>query len=226
MTRILLVEDDSALSDGLSCVLRRGGHAVDCVATGEHADQTLFAQGYDLTILDLALPGLDGFEVLRRLRGRQIRVPVLILTGRHAVNDRIRGLDLGADDYVLKPFEMVELEARVRALIRRAQTENELRVGRLTFDVRGRRAFVDANPIELSAREHAVLEVLVSRAGHVVSKNEMMENLYDWGADVGPNTIEVFVYRIRKKLQKADVAIHTVRGLGYLLKADDGPAAT
>lgn len=219
---ILIIEDDPILSDGLSSTLREAGYAVDSVDSGERAEQIMIGSlDYDLIILDLGLPGLDGFEVLRRLRKRASRAPVLILTARDAVHDRIRGLDLGADDYMLKPFEMGELEARLRALIRRAQgiTENRVHIGRVTLDLAARRVLVDDTPIELSARELAVLEVLMNRAGRVVNKDALMQSLYEWRDDVGPNAIEVYVHRIRKKMQHADVTIRTIRGLGYLLEA-------
>ena len=191
---ILIIEDDPVLSDGLSCTLRDGGYAVDSVDSGDRAEQVLASQEYDLIILDLGLPGLDGFEVLRRLRKRQNRAPVLVLTARDALRDRIRGLDLGADDYMIKPFEMGELEARLRALIRRAQgvADNEIRIGRVSLDIAARRAKVDAGPVELSAREFAVLEVLMNRAGRVVNKETLMQSLCEWRDDVGPNAIEVW----------------------------------
>jgi two-component system, OmpR family, response regulator len=219
---VLVVEDDSVLADALTHSLRAMGYAVDCLETGEQADSALATQEYDLVVLDLSLPVLDGFEVLARLRGRKSAVPVLILTARDAVRDRIRGLDLGADDYLTKPFEMGELEARLRALIRRSQgtADNALRVGRLLVDIKGRRALVDDAPLDLSARELAVLEILAGRAGRVVSKDDFVRSLYEWDNDVGPNAIEIFVHRLRKKLQGSDVSIRTIRGLGYLLEVE------
>ncbi len=217
---ILLVEDDAVLADGLTHTLRAGGYAVDTLHAGDLADDALGVDEYDLVILDIELPALDGFEVLRRLRKRKRLTPVLILTARDALHDRVRGLDLGADDYLVKPFDTAELEARVRALLRRTQgvAENQIRVGRLTLDVPGRRVTLDDRALELSAREIAVLEVLMGRAGRVVNKDVLMRSLYEWGDDVGPNAIEVYVHRIRKKLADADVGIRTIRGLGYLLE--------
>jgi two-component system OmpR family response regulator len=224
--RILVVEDDLILSDGLAGTLRGLGHAVDCVATGAEADSALGTEEYELVILDIELPKLDGFEVLRRLRRRKVATPVLVLTARDAVHDRIRGLDLGADDYLTKPFEMGELEARIRALGRRARgmAENRIDLGRLSVDLKGRRAYIDEAPVNVSAREFAVLEVLAARAGRVVSKDALMKSLYDWDEEVGPNAIEIYVHRLRRKLQDGGVAIKTIRGLGYLLERGESDA--
>jgi DNA-binding response OmpR family regulator len=171
-------------------------------------------------VLDVELPALDGFEVLRRLRARKSKTPVLILTARDGLQDRVKGLDLGADDYVVKPFEMAEIEARVRALIRRSQgaSDNEIVVGDLQVDVEGRVARVGDAHLELLPREFAVLEVLMRRAGRVVLKDALLSSLYEWRDEVGPNAIEVQVHRLRKKLAAAAVEIRTVRGLGYLLE--------
>ena len=224
--RILVVEDDLILADGLAHTLRGLGHAVDCVATGPDADHALSAEEYELVILDIELPKFDGFEVLRRLRRRKSAVPVLVLTARDAVHDRIQGLDLGADDYLTKPFEMGELEARIRALGRRSRgmAENRIELGRLALDLKGQRAYIDAAPIALSAREFAVLELLAARAGRVVSKDALMKSLYEWDEEVGPNAIEIYVHRVRRKLQDAGVAIKTIRGLGYLLERAESEA--
>lgn len=219
--RILLVEDDAVLKDGLTRSLQMSGFAVDAVDNGSDAELTLATHSeYDLLILDLGLPKLDGFEVLRRLRRRNQRMPVLILTARDAVQDRVNGLDLGADDYLTKPFDLLELEARVRALIRRGLSgeSGELRIGMLRLDTSGRRVFLNDNPLELSAREFGVLEVLMLRADKVVAKEQLAEKLCGWDEGVGDNAIEVYVHRLRKKLIKADVVIRTVRGLGYLLE--------
>jgi len=217
--RILLVEDDLILADGIAHALRSSGHAVDCVATGPDADAALAAQGYELVVLDVELPKFDGFEVLRRLRRRKSSTPVLVLTARDAVHDRIRGLDLGADDYLTKPFEMGELHARIRALGRRARgaAEDRIVLGRLEVDVKGKRAFVDGAGIDLSAREFAVLELLAARVGRVVSKDAVIASLYQWESEVSANAIEIYVHRLRRKLQDLGVGIRTVRGLGYLL---------
>jgi two-component system OmpR family response regulator len=221
--RILIVEDDPALADGLTRSLGQSGYAVDCTTNGEQANSMLQDSIYDLAILDLGLPRLDGTEVLRRLRQRGGRTPVLILTARDAIQDRVQGLDLGADDYMTKPFNLVELEARVRALIRRGQlgTNTTLSCGQLIFDSSARRALCGSESIELSARELGVLEVLMLRQGKVVNKEQIMEALCNWDEDLGENAIEVYIHRLRKKLEASGARIRTIRGLGYLLEANE-----
>lgn len=218
--RILLAEDDEILSDGISKALAHCGFSVDKVKSGSDADSALSAAGFDLAILDIGLPGLDGFEVLKRLRSRGKRLPVLILTARDGLDDRVAGLDLGADDYITKPFDLPELEARVRALIRRSNygSENEISYGPIKFDVPGRAVTVADEPVEFSARELAVLELLLQRPGRVISKEQLMEHMYGWDNEVSPNAIEVFIHRLRKRLEPFGVGIRTVRGLGYLLE--------
>jgi len=218
--RILVVEDDAVLADGLADTLRSNGYAVDCLANGVDADSALTTEQYDLVILDIDLPLLDGFEVLRRLRRRKAGVAVLVLTAYDSLHDRVHGLDSGADDYLTKPFEMEELEARMRALLRRAGgvAENEIALGRLVIDLKGRQALVDGECIELSARELAVVEVLASRAGRVVAKETLLSSLYQWDESVSVNAIEIYVHRARKKLSGSGVTIRTIRGLGYLLE--------
>lgn len=222
--KILIVEDDPVLADGLTRSLRHGHYAVDCVTDGAEADHVIAAQAYDLVILDLGLPGLDGFEVLRRLRRRGASVPVLVLTARDGLADRVKGLDLGADDYMIKPFDLPELEARVRALIRRGQSGggSELTHGALVLDTAGRRATLGGEHLDLSSRELGVIEVLMLRSGRVVSKEQLAEQLYGWDEEVGPNAIEVYVHRLRRKLEPAGVSIRTIRGLGYLLEKVPG----
>jgi two-component system OmpR family response regulator len=218
--RILIVEDDAVLADAMSSELRKSRYAVDCLASGAAADSALQTQDYQAVILDLGLPDMDGLEVLRRLRKRRKRVPVLILTARDAVDDRVRGLDLGADDYLIKPVELQELAARMRAVVRRAQGEfdGEAAVGRLILDAAGRRVLLDGTSLELSSREFAVLEMLMMRKGRVVSKDALMQGLYESDQEVGVNAVEIFVHRVRKKVQNSGVNIRTVRGLGYLLE--------
>jgi two-component system OmpR family response regulator len=218
--RVLIAEDDPLLADGLTRSLRGSDYAVDCVTDGGEADHVLTAQNYDLVILDLGLPRLDGYEVLRRLRRRGSKTPVLILTARDALDDRVKGLDLGGDDYITKPFDLPELEARVRALIRRGQSGggSVLSHGTLTLDTVGRRATLAGESLDLSARELGVLEVLMLRSGRVVNKDQLAEQLYGWDEEVGPNAIEVYVHRLRRKLEPAGVTIRTIRGLGYLLE--------
>jgi two-component system OmpR family response regulator len=218
--RILLAEDDGVLADALTRTLRESGYSVDWLDSGRAADNALSTQIYDLVILDLGLPAMDGFEVLSRLRGRRERVPVLVLTARDGLDDRVRGLDLGADDYLTKPFDVAELEARVRAVVRRAQGAAGalVHVGALVLDMAGRRVMLAGQALELSAREYSVLEILLLRAGRVVSKDQLMHGLFQLDQDVGVNAIEVYMHRIRKKLADAPVNIRTVRGLGYLLE--------
>lgn len=220
--RILIVEDDPLLADGLTRSLRQGDYAVDCVSDGLKADHALAAQSYDLLILDLGIPGVDGFEILRRLRRRGSKTPVMVLTARDTLTDRVKGLDLGADDYMTKPFELPELEARARALIRRGQAGGASLItnGSLAMDTAGRRVTMDGEPLELTAREFGVLEVLMMRSGRVVGKEQLAEKLYGWDEEVGPNAIEVCVHRLRKKIEPARVTIRTIRGLGYLLEKE------
>jgi two-component system OmpR family response regulator len=221
--RILIAEDDPLLADGLSRSLKASGFAVDHAVDGTTADHLASSETYDLIILDLGLPGLDGFGVLKRLRrrpGGSSATPVLILTARAGLDDRVRGFDLGADDYLAKPFDLPELEARVRALVRRGKfgASPQLHHGRLRFDTIGRRALVDDQPLDLSARELSMLETLLLSVGRVVSKEQLADKLTGWGEAVGPNAIEVYIHRLRKKVEPAGVFIRTVRGLGYLLE--------
>ena len=218
--RILIAEDDPVLADGLARSLRAAGYAVDAVSDGEQADAALTAQGFDLVILDLGLPRLSGLEVLRRLRARNATAPVLILTAADSVEQRVRGLDLGADDYMAKPFALSELEARVRALTRRALGANQslLRHGALTLDLAGRVATIGNSPLDLSARELGLLAILLQRAGRLVSKEQLVDLLCEWGEEVSNNAIEVYVHRLRKKLELGNICIVTVRGLGYCLE--------
>ena len=218
--RILIAEDDEVLADGLSRSLRAAGYAVDVVGDGQAADSALAAQHYDVLILDLGLPGLPGLEVLRRLRARNAGVPVLILTAADSVEQRVKGLDLGADDYMAKPFALSELEARVRALTRRslAGAQAVLRNGPLALDPAGRVATLNDQPLELSARELGLLEILIGRPGRLVSKEQLVDHLCEWGEEVSTNAIEVYVHRLRKKLEAAGVEIITVRGLGYRIQ--------
>jgi two-component system OmpR family response regulator len=220
--RILLVEDDKVLADALSRALVQAAHAVDIVTTGEQADHALALGIYDLAILDIGLPGLSGLDVLKRLRARKATIPVLMLTALDTLEDRVRGLDLGADDYLAKPFDLPELEARVRALLRRSNNATpDLQHGLLRLDTVGRRAYYDKRPLELSPRELAVLELLLMRAGRVVSKEQLVNHLYGWGDEVADNAIEVNVYRLRKKLEPLGCEIRTVRGMGYLMDIED-----
>ncbi|MDQ2694495.1 MAG: response regulator [Pseudomonadota bacterium] len=226
--RILLVEDDRQLADGLKRALRLSGLAVDWLADGARADQVLRTEPYDLVVLDLALPGLDGLAVLKRLRRRKSLAPVLIITARGALEQRIAGLDLGADDYLVKPFALGELEARVRALLRRSQgrASDRLVHGPLVLDATARQVTVDGELLELPRRELCLLEILLTRAGQVVSKEQIAGQLFCFDDEVGPNAIELYVHRLRKKLEPAGVCIRTIRGLGYLLEKPCGQGAS
>ena len=218
--RILIAEDDSILADGLVRSLRQSAYAVDHVKNGVEADTALSMQTFDLLILDLGLPRMSGLEVLRRLRARNSNLPVLILTAADSVDERVKGLDLGADDYMAKPFALNELEARVRALTRRGAGGGPtvVRHGSLSFDQVGRIAYVNEQVIDLSARELGLLEVLLQRIGRLVSKEQLVDHLCEWGEEVSNNAIEVYVHRLRKKIEPSGVRIITVRGLGYCLE--------
>lgn len=218
--RILLAEDDEILSDGVSKALSQCGFTVDKVKNGVEADTALIDHSFDLAILDLGLPGMGGFEILKRLRGRGKRTPVLILTARDGLEDRVAGLDLGADDYITKPFELPELEARVRALIRRSNYvgDTEISFGPIRFDVGSRSVSVNEQQLEFSAREIAVLEMLLQKPGKVISKEQLMDHMYGWDNEVSPNAVEVFIHRIRKRLEPYGIGVRTMRGLGYLLE--------
>ena len=222
--RILIVEDDALLAAGLTRILEAEGYAVDVMGSGEHAGLAARQENFDLVILDIGLPGIDGFEVLRRLRNEGRAMPVLLLTARDALDDRVRGLDLGADDYMAKPFAMPELAARVRALIRRGQSQAGPRIvhGPLALDSSARRATLGGEPLELAAREWAVLEVLLGRAEKIVSKESIIQSLASWGEELSQNAIEVYVSRLRAKLEPAGIRIRTVRGFGYMLEGYKG----
>jgi len=218
--RILIAEDDPILAEGLMRSLRDSGYAVDCVATGAAADHAITSFEFDLLILDLGLPKMSGLEVLKRLRTRSREMPVLILTAQDGVEDRVRGLDLGADDYLAKPFALEELKARVRALTRRGPTGQPTLVqcGGLTYDPIGKVAKVGGKPIDLSARELALLELLLQRADRMVNKAQLLDRMCEWGDEVSMNAIEIYVHRLRRKLEAAGVEIVTTRGLGYRIQ--------
>jgi DNA-binding response OmpR family regulator len=228
---LLLVEDDTMIGEAVREVLRAEGFAVDWVRDGQAADSVLQTEAFDLMLLDLGLPRLDGIEVLRRLRARRDTLPVLIVTARDAVQDRIAGLDAGADDYVLKPYDLDELLARIRALIRRSHGQADsvreihgLRLNAITHEALRLSADGAApTPIPLSAREWAVLEVLMARPGVVYSRTQIEDKLYGWKDEVSSNAVEVYIHGLRKKLGNA--VIQTVRGLGYTMPRDDTPCA-
>lgn len=218
--RILVAEDDAALAEALKDGLAQAGYAVDCLAHGPAVLEALKDDGFGLLILDLGLPRLDGFEVLRRLRQRNRMLPVLILSGREKAHEKVLGLDLGADDYLVKPFHMNELQARVRALLRRNQERSAqplISYGKLTFDTATRTPSIGGRVLPLSPHEIGVLEVLLHRFDRVVSKDQIMERLYSYDRDAGYNAIEVYVHRLRRKLEGSGLAVRTHYGRGYAL---------
>ena len=221
--RFLIVEDDALLADGLSRTLRAGGHTADCVANAEHAALALKNEAFDVVLLDLGLPGMDGFELLARLRRGGNTVPVIVISARDALGDRVRGLDLGADDYLVKPFERAELEARVRALIRRRATPvaPQLRFGRLALDLGAREARVDGERVELTPREWAIMELFLTQPGVALAKERIVQSLSSWDDSVSANAVEVYVSRLRAKFESAGLRIRTVRGFGYMLEGED-----
>lgn len=225
--RILLVEDDPALSFGVARALQREGWQVDVLADGLAASAEGLINQYDLAVLDLGLPRRDGMEVLRHWRGRGARLPVLILTARDELGDRVEGLDSGADDYLVKPFDLPELVARLRALQRRAagRAEDRLVLGELELDVRHRELRHRGERVHLSPREQALTELLMARAGRVVPKDHIVSTLSSWETDFSENSVEVYIHRLRKRFAELGVTIKTVRGFGYLMEAASaGPA--
>ena len=216
---VLLVEDDAVLADGLCRILEGHGMRVDVLGNGSVADQVLQHSEAAVAVIDIGLPGIDGFEVVRRLRARGSVMPVLLLTARDAVEDRVRGLELGADDYLVKPFATAELVARVRALARRnAPKPSALALGDLALDSASKRARIGERVIELSVREWAVLEYLLVHGGRVVSKQQIIDAILPWGDDLTLNAVEVYVSRLRLKIGDGGVAIRTIRGFGYMLE--------
>ena len=218
--RLLIAEDDVVLADAMCEVLRRAGYVVDLAASGGEADLLLSTRHFDLVLLDIELPGQSGFEVLSRLRRRRNACPVLMVTARDALHDRVHGLETGADDYLVKPFEMAELVARVRALLRRASgaVGDVIEIENLALDSAGHRVRVDGVPVDLTARELAVLEVLMRRAGSVVTKDRLIASAFPDETQASANNLEVHVSRLRRKLAGARVELRPVRGLGYLLE--------
>lgn len=219
--RILLVEDNRELADWLARLLRKSRYVVDCVHDGLDADAALATQSYDLMILDIGLPNMTGLELLRRFRQRRGLTPVIILTANDAVSSRVAGLDAGADDYLVKPFEPDELEARIRAQLRRGQGSRTAHVGfgSLVLETDARRFTLDGVPLDLTAREYSVLEALVLAGGRIVSKASLIDTVFGLDDDATDNALEIYVHRVRKKLGSGGVSIGTLRGLGYALRA-------
>jgi two-component system, OmpR family, response regulator TctD len=220
--RILIVEDTEDLAEAIARRLKKLGYAVDLAADGTDADAMLRTETYHLIVLDLMLPGLDGKEVLRRLRQRRARTPVLVLTARTGVDDKVGVLDFGADDYLVKPFDFRELEARCRALLRRphGMEASAVRFGNVLFDVAARSVSLAGHPVELGAREFRLLEFLLANRGRVLSKDTLIDQLCGLDEAIAPNAIELYVSRLRRKLDGSAVRIRTLRGLGYVAEVD------
>jgi two-component system, OmpR family, response regulator len=220
--QVLVIEDDTTLGHALQEFLADQGYAVDWLTDGATVAGALAAQPYDLLLLDLNLPGMNGLDILRQLRQNGNQVPVLILTARDGLDDRVAGLDAGADDYVTKPFDLPELAARVRAFGRRrtGQAQPLIEVGSLVLDTVGREVRVNKQRLSLSVRELSVLEMLMARMGRVVTKRQIVNSLSAWDADFSENAVEVYVYRLRKRLEGTGATIQTVRGFGYMLDTD------
>ncbi len=219
--RVLIVEDDRLLANGLTETLRRAGYVADAVGSAEAADAALKVTDVDLIVLDIGLPGIDGFTWLKRLRSRGGQQAVLVLTARDALADRVHGLTVGADDYLAKPFASEELVARVSALARRGRAlrSRVIEHGPLSIDLERKRAMIDGKPLELSQREYTILEFLFSNAGAIVGKDKIASAVASWDEHISPNAIEVHMSRLRAKLEPAGIAIRTIRGLGYLVEA-------
>lgn len=217
---ILLIEDDEVLVDGLTHTLSNTGYRVTAAKTASYAEHLLDAQGFDLIILDLGLPDMDGLQLLRKLRSQKLSLPIMVLTARDEMNDRIEGIRQGADDYMTKPFELGELEVRLHALIRRCYGgfSHIIKVGKIQLDTSNQQIQADGELLGLSAREAAVLEVMMMQNGKVVAKDKIAQHLSSHGDALADNAIEVYIHRIRKRIEPYQVAIRTIRGLGYLLE--------
>lgn len=216
--KLLIVEDDELLQQGLVMALAAEGYACDCALTAAQANTLIDTSQYSMVILDLGLPDVDGSALLRQWRRRQLDLPVLILTARDALEDRVDGLDAGADDYLIKPFALIELQARVRALIRRYQghSDNLLQQDDLTLNLSSQQVYLQQQPIDITPKEFALLSRLIMRAGQTVNRELLQQDLYAWNDDLGSNTLEVHVHNLRRKLGKD--RIRTVRGIGYRLE--------
>jgi two-component system, OmpR family, response regulator TctD len=220
MMRILLVEDVADLADAVRAHLTSLGYAVEWCANGNEVDEILKELSFDLIVLDIMLPGRDGFRILADLRHGRSRIPVLVTTALSAIDDKVNLLDLGADDYIVKPYDMREFTARVRALLRRVEGErtSRLRFGKLTFDSARRQASLDGSELDLTRRELQLVELLVGRFGATIHRERLIDRIFTGEDGVGPNALEVLVSRLRKKLEGADLELATVRGIGYVLR--------
>jgi two-component system OmpR family response regulator/two-component system response regulator QseB len=219
--RLLLVEDDEILGDGLVAGLKMEGYAVDWLTNGKLADEALKINSYELIVLDLNLPDMDGLDILRALRNRKDETPVMVLTAKDTIPDRVLGLDSGADDFVIKPFELDEVCARLRALARRNEGRSAptIEYKGIVLDPASHQVTLDDEKIELSQKEFEILSFLMSNLGRVISRSRLEESLYSWDSDIESNTVEVHIHYLRKKLGSA--IIRTVRGVGYIIDIDD-----
>jgi len=220
---ILLVEDDAPLAEATAAAMRARGWRVDVSAAGEPVPRSVRQDDYDVLVLDIGLPGIDGLEVLRRVRAQGSYLPVLMLTARASIEDRVLGLETGADDYLVKPFAVPELLARLRALVRRHEfrSDGALALGRLRFDGRAQRAFIDDAPLHLTARESVVLEYLLQQSGGIVARERLTSQIPDWNAAASDNALDLLMSRLRAKIAPAGVRLRTVRGLGYVIEAGE-----
>jgi DNA-binding response OmpR family regulator len=223
--RLLLVEDDVMLASGIKLGLSDAGYAVDWVGSGERAEEVFQTELFDAAIIDIGLPRMDGLELTRRLRHHGLSLPVLILTARDALQDRVQGLDLGADDYMVKPFELPELLARLRALLRRSQaaTSAILSFGPLELDTANRQAHANGQLLELGPREWTVMEYLLIHAPKPASKEKLLQAMTGWDKEITPNAIEVYISRLRAKLEGQGVTVRAIRGFGYRLELSAPP---
>jgi DNA-binding response OmpR family regulator len=220
--KVLVAEDDQYLLSGLVLALQRRGYKVETVCSGPEAQAALLTSDFDLMLLDLGLPGLDGTEVLADLRSRGEEMPVIVITARDTVEEKIHGLDLGANDYLVKPFDVRELEARMRAVLRKTVWRNkiELEFGSVQLNTNSGMLSLNDEQLELTPKETIVLKTLMARAGRVVSKRQIMEQVTNWVDETSENAVEIVVHRLRKKLESTDIVIETVRGFGYVLKEE------
>ncbi len=226
--RLLIVEDSIELANWLARILRKSNYAVDCIHNAEDAVLAATATPYDLLIVDLGLPVMDGMDLIKTLRHAGLAMPIIILTAIDTVTSRVRGLDLGADDYLVKPFEISELEARIRVQLRRhgGLSVPQISYGDLTFDMAEHKFTLNGKVLELTSREYAVLEALISRPGRPIAKSSLIEQIFGFDDGAAPNALEVYVHRVRKKIEAGDVRILTLRGLGYVLRRRDDAKAS